>query len=86
MLVIQEFKFMNDRVAAFTDLDDERLNFRSSLIADTEIGPANKTRPPDHKHVFDRYRSSLMRSWRARAVGLFIAASAAAISTSDCRA
>lgn len=32
------------------------------------------------------YRSCLMRSWRVRAVGMFIAARAAVISTSACRA
>jgi hypothetical protein len=44
-------------------------------------------RHSDHvEPVLDRYRNCLMRSWRAKAVGMFIAASAAAISTSAWRA
>jgi len=49
----------------------QRMNFRH----------ADRVKP-----VRDRYRSCLIRSWRARAVGMFLAARVAAISTSACRA
>ena len=58
----------------------------SANLQDVRLWRRTRPRLQPRERVLARYRSRLMRSWTARAVGMFIAVSAAAISTSACRA